>query len=88
MRELLLRLWSENRKTVMFITHDIEEAIRLADRVLVFSPRPGHVKASFAVDLPRPRPEQLFADPEYLELRDIITKCLISSSDKFDTKQS
>lgn len=84
MRELLLRVWSENRKTVVFITHDIEEAIRLGDRILVFSPRPGQVKASFDVDLPRPRPEQLYSDPRYLELRDKITRCLISADQSGD----
>jgi NitT/TauT family transport system ATP-binding protein len=80
MRELLLRVWNENRKTVVFITHDIEEAIRLGDRVLVFSSRPGRVKDSFDIDLPRPRPQHLFSDPQYLELRDRITQCLLDDS--------
>jgi NitT/TauT family transport system ATP-binding protein len=77
MRQLLLRVWSENRKTVVFITHDIDEAIRLADRVLVFSSRPGRVKDSFDVNLPRPRPEHLFSNPQYLALREEITSCLL-----------
>jgi NitT/TauT family transport system ATP-binding protein len=80
MRQLLLRVWSENRKTVVFITHDIDEAIRLGDRVLVFSSRPGHVKDGFAIDLPRPRPEHLFSNPQYLELRDKISRCIVEDS--------
>ena len=55
MQAELLRIWSEERKNVVFITHQIEEAVYLADRVLVFSSRPAVVKASFAIDLPRPR---------------------------------
>jgi NitT/TauT family transport system ATP-binding protein len=69
MRQLLLRLWTENRKTVVFVTHDINEAIRLGDRVLVFSSRPGRVMQEFHVDLPRPRPDDVFLDPRYLDLR-------------------
>ena len=80
MRNLLLRVWNENRKTVVFITHDIEEAIRLGDRVVVFSSRPGRVKDSFDVNIPRPRPDNLFSNPQYLELRDSITRCLVADS--------
>ena len=56
MQAELLRIWSEERRNVVFITHQIEEAVYLADRVLVFSSRPSVVKATFAIDLPRPRP--------------------------------
>ena len=51
----LLRLWGGVRKTVLFVTHDIEEAIALSDRVLVMTRRPGRIKADFMIDLPRPR---------------------------------
>jgi len=51
----LLRLWGGVRKTVLFVTHDIEEAIALSDRVLVMTRRPGRIKADFTIDLPRPR---------------------------------
>lgn len=55
MQDALGRLWELRRKTVLFVTHDAEEAIHLADRVVVISPRPGRVKAELPVDLPRPR---------------------------------
>ena len=55
LHELFLRLWDHHHSTVLFITHDLSEAILLADRVIVFSRRPGHVKGDFRVDLNRPR---------------------------------
>jgi NitT/TauT family transport system ATP-binding protein len=65
----LVRLWAENRKTVIFITHGIDEAVFLADRVLVMTARPGRVKA--LIDVPFERPRSLFdmrADPRYGQL--------------------
>jgi NitT/TauT family transport system ATP-binding protein len=56
MQEELTRIWAKAQKTVLFITHQIDEAIYLADRVVVFSGRPGKVKDSIAVDIERPRP--------------------------------
>jgi ABC-type nitrate/sulfonate/bicarbonate transport system ATPase subunit len=55
MQDALGRLWEQRRKTVLFVTHDAEEALYLADRIVVLSPRPGRVKAHFVVDIPRPR---------------------------------
>jgi ABC-type nitrate/sulfonate/bicarbonate transport system ATPase subunit len=55
MQDALARLWEQRRKTVLFVTHDAEEALYLADRIVVLSQRPGRVKADFAVDIPRPR---------------------------------
>jgi NitT/TauT family transport system ATP-binding protein len=73
LQEELLRIWSETRKTVVFITHSIDEALVLGDRVLVMSRRPGRLKAEFKVDFPRPRRVyDLKADPAYGRLnRDI-----------------
>jgi ABC-type nitrate/sulfonate/bicarbonate transport system ATPase subunit/flavin-dependent dehydrogenase len=66
MRGELLRILSEERHTVLLITHDVEEAVHLADRVLVLSPRPARIQASFEVNLPHPRK---LTSPELQELR-------------------
>ena len=70
MQEELLRIWSETRKTVMFVTHDLDEAVMLADRVAVLSPGPGKVQDELIVDMPRPRWEyDLRAHPRFAEIR-------------------
>jgi NitT/TauT family transport system ATP-binding protein len=70
----LLKIWSHARKTVLFITHQINEAIYLADRVAVLSPRPGHVKGVFDVPFERPRALGLKRDQRFLEIEDEIWK--------------
>ncbi|HWK62344.1 MAG TPA: ABC transporter ATP-binding protein [Eoetvoesiella sp.] len=55
MQEELTDIWQQNRRTVLFVTHDIEEAIYLSDRIIVFTARPGRIKADLRVNLPRPR---------------------------------
>jgi NitT/TauT family transport system ATP-binding protein len=64
----LLRIWSERRKTILFVTHDIAEAVFLADRVIVLSPRPGRIEEMFVIDLPRPRSVQIIGNPRFGEL--------------------
>jgi NitT/TauT family transport system ATP-binding protein len=66
----LLELYDLSRKTVMFITHDLEEAIYLADRVLVMTSRPGRIKQTIYVNLPRPRTTKLLTSLEFLRLKD------------------
>ncbi|HEY9207214.1 MAG TPA: ABC transporter ATP-binding protein [Candidatus Methanoperedens sp.] len=72
-REILqgevLRIWNETRKTVLFVTHNIEEAVFLADRIAVMSGRPGVIKRIFEVSLPRPRQEELRLSQAFIKLR-------------------
>jgi NitT/TauT family transport system ATP-binding protein len=65
----LLGLAERSRKTIVFVTHDIDEAVRLADRVVLMSPRPGQVLESLRVALPRPRPDDLDQAPAAIELK-------------------
>ena len=67
MRSELLRIWEMERKTILFVTHDIEEAVQLADRVVVMSTRPASIRRIVEVDIPHPRD---ISSPRYLELRD------------------
>jgi NitT/TauT family transport system ATP-binding protein len=69
MRADLTRIWQEEKKTILFVTHDIEESVQLADRVVVMSSRPGTIRKQIRIDLPRPRDIDA---PEYLEVRDEI----------------
>ncbi|MGD1221326.1 ABC transporter ATP-binding protein [Streptomyces krungchingensis] len=70
MQDLLTRLWEEHRLTVLFVTHDIEEAVYLSDRVLVMGGTPGRVQRDITVALPRPRRRELTSDTRYQETCD------------------
>jgi NitT/TauT family transport system ATP-binding protein len=72
MQAELLRIWHEAHKTVLFITHQIDEAIYLSDRVLVMSARPGRIMADIAIDLPRPRRLEIKRTPEFIKYADEI----------------
>jgi len=72
MQEELTRIWATAQKTVLFITHQIDEAIYLADRVIVFSGRPGKVKESIIVDIERPRPIGVKRQPRFHAIEDRI----------------
>src|SRR5205807_3941725 len=69
MQELLTDLWQRYRKTVLFVTHDIEEAIFLGDVIYVMTNRPGRIRTTLRVDLPRPRTFELVGSPQFAELR-------------------
>ncbi|NVM93090.1 ABC-type nitrate/sulfonate/bicarbonate transport system ATPase subunit [Variovorax sp. SG517] len=69
MQHWLLDIWARHRRTVLFITHDIDEAIVLGDRVLVMSARPGTVKSETAIDLPRPRDPSVVLTPEFIRIK-------------------
>jgi len=66
MNLLLLRLWAETQKTIVFVTHNIGEAIFLADRVVVMTPRPGRVAHVYEIDLPRPREIEMTFEPGFI----------------------
>jgi NitT/TauT family transport system ATP-binding protein len=76
MQSELLRIWRSNRKTVLFVTHQIDEAVYLSDRVVVMTSRPGRVKAILEVDIPRPRDLSIKRTPRFLELVDEIWKMI------------
>ena len=69
----LLRIWKELGSTVAFITHNIEEAVYLAERILILSPKPSTIKEEVIVNLPRPRQ---YDDPEFVKIRDYVTECI------------
>jgi NitT/TauT family transport system ATP-binding protein len=72
MQQELLRIWQQARKTVLFVTHQISEAAYLADRVVVFTARPGSVKCLIDIDMERPRPLRIKRDRRFLEYEDQI----------------
>ena len=68
----LLKTWQEERKTCFFITHDVEEAIILAQRVVIMSARPGRIKEIVEIDIPYPRTQETRMDPTFIELKNFI----------------
>lgn len=70
----LLRIWRETEKTVLFITHDLEEAVFLSDRVFVMSPRPGRIIDDIEIDLPRPRRESIKGEQEFVHATSEVSK--------------
>ena len=78
LQEELERIWEQTRKTVLFVTHDIDEAIYLSDRVIVFTARPGRIKSDIRINLPRPRSIEIKKSPEYIQYRNMIWDLLRS----------
>ena len=70
MQEMLLGIWERDQKTVLFVTHDIEEAIFLGSRVIVMSARPGRIKAEINIDLPHPRSYKIKTTAEFVSLKE------------------
>ncbi len=69
MHDVLLKIWEREKQTVLFVTHDLSEALTLADRIILFSARPGRIKESFEINLPRPRDAVTLREtPRYAEL--------------------
>jgi NitT/TauT family transport system ATP-binding protein len=74
LQDQLLQLWEQDRKTVLFVTHSIDESVLLSDRIIIMGPRPGHIKQIVDVDLPRPRHSaEIRALPEFARLRNIVS---------------
>lgn len=80
MQEWLLDVWQSDRKTILFITHDVEEAVYLSDRVYVMSGRPGSVQLCVEIDLPRPRKFELHGSPEFVALKQRLLTPLYEAS--------
>jgi NitT/TauT family transport system ATP-binding protein len=70
----LLRIWSDRRMTVLFVTHSIPEAVFLSDRVVVMSPRPGHIEKIITIDLPRPRRLSVRQTLEFIRYNEMVTE--------------
>jgi NitT/TauT family transport system ATP-binding protein len=81
MQSELLKIWTKARKTVLFITHQINEAVYLADRVAVMSARPGRIKDVFDIPFGRPRTLALKRDPRFLEIEDRIWQLIEEESE-------
>ncbi len=76
MQELLLGIWEEQKKTVLFVTHDIDEAVFMGSRVVVMSARPGRIKLDLRVDLPHPRHYAMKTTPAFMALKAELTEAV------------
>ncbi len=72
LQEDLIRLWEETRKTVLLVTHSLDEALLLGDRVVVMTARPGRIKLDLAIDLPRPRRVSVTSEASFGEMRNLL----------------
>jgi ABC-type nitrate/sulfonate/bicarbonate transport system ATPase subunit len=79
MQEWLMRLWTDFRKTVVFVTHDVDEAIYLSDEIHVMGTRPGRVLETVHVGLPRPRPRNTVLSPDFVAIKERCLELLSSS---------
>jgi NitT/TauT family transport system ATP-binding protein len=82
LQEELLRIWEDEKKTVVYVTHSIEEAIVLGDRVVLMTARPGRVKNIYPVNLPRPRHLDVRVTPEYIQLSQTLWEDLVEEVSK------
>ncbi|MGN6125489.1 MAG: ABC transporter ATP-binding protein [Humibacter sp.] len=88
MQEWLLDLWDDFKKTVVFVTHDIDEAVYLSDRVIVMSPRPGRIVADIPIDLSRPRKPAIVTSPDFVDYKTRILSLLHGSDTTAPSKES
>jgi NitT/TauT family transport system ATP-binding protein len=80
MQELLTNVWERHRLTVLFVTHDVEEAVYVSDRVAVMTNRPGRIKTEIAVQLPRPRSYDMVSSPEFAAIEGEVIESIRSES--------
>jgi ABC-type nitrate/sulfonate/bicarbonate transport system ATPase subunit len=76
MQEWLMQLWSDFRKTVVFVTHDVDEAIYLSDEIHVMGTRPGRILESISIGLPRPRMRTASLTPDFIAIKERCLKLL------------
>ncbi|XAH23567.1 ABC transporter ATP-binding protein [Xylophilus sp. GW821-FHT01B05] len=82
MQRWLLDIWQKHRRTILFITHDVDEALFLGDRVLAMTARPGRVKLELPVDLPRPRMPDIVTSPAFMEHKRVLLEAIEEESMK------
>lgn len=80
MQTWLMQIWTDFKKTILFVTHDIDEAIYLSDEIYVLSPRPGRLKEKVVVNLPRPRDESTLLQQNFIDLKQHLFELLKDSS--------
>ena len=88
MQTLLTQIWDKHQLTVMFVTHDVEEAVYLSDRIIVMKSSPGEIKASFHVGLGRPRHEGMIANDDFIALQKDVLKAIRSNSNQSELTAS
>src|SRR5215468_5982642 len=84
MQEWLMQLWSDFQKTVMFVTHDVEEAIFLSDEIHVMGTRPGRILESIPIPLPRPRERSVTLSPEFVAIKERCLNLLTAAAPKLE----
>jgi ABC-type nitrate/sulfonate/bicarbonate transport system ATPase subunit len=82
MQDFLLEIWDEQRKTVVLVTHDIDEAVYLADRTVIMTAHPGQIHEVIDVGLPRPRRYEMRSEAPFIALRDHVTQIVRSEAIK------
>jgi NitT/TauT family transport system ATP-binding protein len=80
MQELLTQIWEEHRLTVLFVTHDVEEAVYLSDRIAVMGIGPGRIMRTFDVDIERPRREEVMESAAFMDLQRNVHKAIREAS--------
>jgi ABC-type nitrate/sulfonate/bicarbonate transport system ATPase subunit len=84
MQEWLMKLWSDFQKTVVFVTHDVEEALFLSDEIYVMGTRPGRILERIPIPLPRPRERSVTLSPEFVAIKERCLKLLTAAAPKLE----